>query len=492
MTDYLLEIGKNPTLRRAVRTLGFPLPLPQSLRRARGPFTDLPLKDQNVAVGAAPGSTLIGTIAGTLVRAGANPHVAAEPEISEPFKEPGEAYGRPAKLLPTSTAGTPGTPGTHGTPGTSFRTYGLVFDGSGITDPPSLRALFDFFNPYIRGLETCGRVAVLGRPPTKCKTPEHSAGQAALEGFVRTVAKEIGRKGATAHLITVEEGADERVESLLRFLLSPHSAFVTGQPFQISAAIPKDKNGEPTWTKPLDGRVALVTGAARGIGAATARRLAQEGAHVVCLDRPEDSQHVQRVAQNIDGSVLLADVSASDTPDRIAEELDAAHGGVDIVVHNAGVTRDRTLARMVGELWDQAIDINLSAVTRITRRLEGDLLSDGGRVICLSSIAGLAGNVGQANYAASKAGLVGYTRNLADRLAKRSITVNAVAPGFIETRLTAAVPMMIREAGRRLSSLGQGGLPIDVAELIAYLATPGASGLTGNVIRVCGGGFIGA
>ncbi|HTL35135.1 MAG TPA: SDR family oxidoreductase, partial [Kofleriaceae bacterium] len=156
-------------------------------------------------------------------------------------------------------------------------------------------------------------------------------------------------------------------------------------------------------------------------------------------------------------------------------------------------TRDKTLANMKPELWDQAIGVNLASVVKITDELlKQNRLRDGGRIICLSSVAGIAGNVGQTNYAASKAGLIGYVRALAAEVAPRGITVNAIAPGFIETRMTAAIPFTIREAGRRLSALGQGGLPADVAEAVVFLAQPDAVGVTGAVLRVCGGALIGA
>jgi 3-oxoacyl-[acyl-carrier protein] reductase len=243
--------------------------------------------------------------------------------------------------------------------------------------------------------------------------------------------------------------------------------------------------------RPLQGKVALVTGAARGIGEATARRLAAEGAHVVCLDRPEDRAAVEAVAGAVGGSSLLCDVSDAAAGQSIAEALRRQHGGVDVLVHNAGVTRDRTLLRMSEREWEQVIDINLSAVIRIDQAL-AELLRAGGREICLASIAGIAGTVGQTNYAAAKAGLIGYVRQRAVGLAGRGVTVNAVAPGLIETRLTAAMPLFVREAGRRLSALAQGGEPRDVAEAITFLASPGASGLSGSVLRVCGGAFLGA
>jgi 3-oxoacyl-[acyl-carrier protein] reductase len=138
------------------------------------------------------------------------------------------------------------------------------------------------------------------------------------------------------------------------------------------------------------------------------------------------------------------------------------------------------------------VAVNLDAVIRTTRALlDRKLIEPGGRIVCLSSVAGIAGNLGQTNYAASKAGVIGFVEKLAPEVAARGITVNAIAPGFVETRLTQAVPVMIREAGRRLSALGQGGIPDDIGQAIVFLATPGASGVTGSVLRVCGGALIG-
>jgi 3-oxoacyl-[acyl-carrier protein] reductase len=243
----------------------------------------------------------------------------------------------------------------------------------------------------------------------------------------------------------------------------------------------------------LGGRAALVTGAARGIGAAIAEVLSRDGAHVVCLDIQPMAEDLQAVAGTIGGSSLTADVTADDAPARIAEHLLAEHGGVDIVVHNAGVTRDKTIGRMTEEQWSMVLGINLMAPQRITAELlERDALRRGGRVVCLSSMNGIAGAAGQTNYAASKAGLIGFVEVQAPPLAKKGITINAVAPGFIETPMTAAMPFGPREAGRRMNSLSQGGLPIDVAETIAWFAWPASAGVTGNVVRVCGQSLIGA
>ena len=191
------------------------------------------------------------------------------------------------------------------------------------------------------------------------------------------------------------------------------------------------------------------------------------------------------------GVPLAVDVTDPDAPERIASTLTDL-GGVYAVVHNAGVTRDKTLARMSPQAWDLTIAVNLSAITRLTERLVGGTLKDGGRLIAMSSIGGIAGNPGQTNYAATKSALIGYVEALAPQLAARGITANAIAPGFIETQMTDAMPTLIREAARRMSALSQAGEPRDVAELAVFLASPGSAGLTGRTLRICGGHVAGA
>ncbi|MEQ9076052.1 MAG: 3-oxoacyl-ACP reductase [Sandaracinaceae bacterium] len=480
MSDFLLELGKNPNARKMIKTLGLPLPMPQALERAKQPWEERPLAERVIAVGVGPNAALESAIAETLARAGAEPRLIGGGHDASVYQAPGEAYGRPAQALREIPD--------------RFLAHGLLFDATGIRTPSELKHLHDFFHPLVGRIGRSGRVVVLARPHRAADDAASAASQRALEGFVRSLAKEIGRRGATAHVVYVDEGAEGRAPALLRWLLSPRSAFVSGQPFHVTMEAAKGggTDEEVPFSRPLEKKVCLVTGAARGIGKATAKLLAAEGAHVVCLDRPQDDGPVSQVAREIGGSVLLCDVSAEDAPAQIAEAL-RAHGGVDVVVHNAGVTRDKTLAKMSEERWNQTLDINLAAPIRIDEALiEGGVLNDGGRIICLSSVAGIAGNMGQTNYAASKAGVIGYVEALAPRLAARGVTVNAIAPGFIETRLTNAIPVMIREVGRRLSSLGQGGLPQDIGETVSFLASPGAQGLTGQVVRACGGAFIGA
>jgi 3-oxoacyl-[acyl-carrier protein] reductase len=240
-------------------------------------------------------------------------------------------------------------------------------------------------------------------------------------------------------------------------------------------------------------RTAIVTGAARGIGAAIARTLHRDGAAVVGLDVAAAADPLATLMSELGGESLVVDVTTPDAPQRIATRLDDLHGGVDIVVHNAGIIRDKKLANMDAERWTSVLDVNLVAPERITAELlDRQTLRDDGRVIGVASIAGIAGNVGQTNYGASKAGMIGLVQALALRAAARRITANAVAPGLIDTAMMAEMPLPTREVARRMNSLSQAGLPVDVAETIAWLAHPGSGAVTGNVVRVCGQSLIGA
>jgi 3-oxoacyl-[acyl-carrier protein] reductase len=366
----------------------------------------------------------------------------------------------------------------------------LVLDASGLGSAEHLQAAHAFFHATARRVSGCGRIVVLGTPPGAAGDPEEAVAQRALEGLVRSLGKE-ARRGTTAQLVHVAPGAEDQLDSTLRFLLSPRSAYVSGQMVRVGKRVAA--RGSFDWSAPLQGKVALVTGAARGIGAAIAEVLSRDGAHVVGLDVEAMAGDLEAVAAAIGGSALTADVTASDAPVRIAEHLLSEHGGVDVAVHNAGVTRDRTIGRMTEGQWSTVLAINLIAPQRITAELlQRDALRGGGRVVCVSSMNGIAGAAGQTNYATSKAGLIGFVEAQAPLLAKRGITINAVAPGFIETPMTAAMPFGPREAGRRMNSLSQGGLPIDVAETIAWFAWPASAGVTGNVVRVCGQSLIGA
>jgi 3-oxoacyl-[acyl-carrier protein] reductase len=467
MSDFLLELSQNPTAKKFIQATGIPLPLPTPLDRPKGATTEQILKDQPVFVGG--DGELTNVLAQIVVGAGAEPFVQGD-KLFNAFEKTGEAFGRrPTKLVADEVPA--------GIKGKVF-----VVDATGVKTPADLRVVYDFLKPRARAVARSGRIVLITRPADEAATPEQAAARAGIEGFVRSLAKEVGGQGVTVNLINVSAGADARLAPVLRFFMSSASAFITGQPVRVTNTTTGDV--PKAYTRPLAGKVVMVTGAARGIGAATAEVLAAEGAHVVVLDRPADDQPAAETARKVGGTVLLADVSDPKAPEQICKFLKDKFGGVDVVIHNAGITRDKMFANMKSDVWD---------TTRINNALlSSGVLRDGGRIICLASTSGIAGNAGQTNYSTSKGGLIGYVKALAPVLASRGITVNAIAPGFIETRMTAAIPVAIREVARRLSALSQGGQPSDVGQALTFLSTPGAQGVTGQVLRVCGGHFVGA
>ena len=373
----------------------------------------------------------------------------------------------------------------------SERYQALIFDGSGFVDATELVSAYRFFNANIRKLKSSGRIVILGRPHLQCNTPEAAAAQRALEGLSRSLAKEVGGKGATAQLITVAEGAEANLDSSLRFILSPKSAYISGQVIKVRSA---DTPAIADWHKPLAGKIALVTGASRGIGEAIADTLARDGATIVGVDVAPMEADLNKVMARLNGKAVIADITSADAPASIAKALSEL-GGADIIVHNAGVTRDKTIANMNEQQWQMTLDINLAAAQRITAELlKTNTINDGGSIVGVSSMNGIGGQRGQTNYAASKAGVIGYVDFMAQskELADKNISVNAVAPGFIETAMTAAIPLFTRMFGRRLNSLSQGGLPVDVAETISFFGNPASRGVSGNTVRVCGQSWFGA
>lgn len=372
----------------------------------------------------------------------------------------------------------------------------LVFDATGIADSTQLVELQRFFHPNLKRVAASGRIVVLGsppQPPSGRSTAERAASvrkataQRALEGFTRSLAKEVGR-GIAVQLVHVADGAEEQIDSTMRFLFSPRSAYVSGQVIEVGVAVAESLAID--WERPLAGKRALVTGASRGIGEAIATTLHRDGAQLLLLDVPALSADLAKVADRLGAEAIELDITDADAPAQIADRL---NGGIDILVHNAGVTRDRTLAKMPEDRWSSLMEINLSSEERIDDELLArGLLAQNGRIVCVSSMSGIAGNAGQTNYATSKAGVIGMVQALAGELAKRQVTINAVAPGFIETQMTAKMPIALREAGRRMNSMSQGGLPVDVAETIAWFASPASTGVNGNVVRVCGQSLLGA
>ncbi|HZW22150.1 3-oxoacyl-ACP reductase [Noviherbaspirillum sp.] len=367
----------------------------------------------------------------------------------------------------------------------------FVLDATGCRAPSDYRVLYDSFHPVMRRIARNGRVFIAAPLPDEADGPVASAVARGIEGFSRALGKELGKKGICVNLAYVARDAVSRLEGPVRFFCGKQTTYVSGQAVRVTSLAAKPD--VLPWTQALKGKVALVTGSGRGIGMATAERLAQEGAQVVCLDIPSASDALHDTCIRIGAIPLVMDIAEADAPRRIAAFFKDRFGGLDIVVHNAGVTRDRTLANMKEHYWDMVVNVNLAAIAAIDDvLLSQQVLRDEGRIVCLSSISGISGNIGQTNYAASKAALIGYVAALAPQAAARAICANAVAPGFIETAMTDAMPFIPREVGRRLNSLLQGGKPRDAAELIAFLCTPGAFGISGQTIRVCGQGLMGA
>lgn len=461
MSDRYSEFVRSPLGKKVAQNLGLPMPIKlERYTEGQAPITG------SVIMGASKDATLTDSVATIL--ADIKPEVYAHSEDE-------------------SATNSLKTAGLNVNVYTAEKTYKVaIFDASGIKDTDGLKQVYAFFHPIARSIEKSGRVIILGVPPEQCESIEQAAAQRALEGFSRSIGKEF-KRGITSQLIYVGKDGEDNLASTLRFFASPRSAYVSGQVVRVKDGVPVEVN----WQKPLAGKTVLVTGASRGIGEAIAHVLARDGAHVICLDIAPQQSDLQKVAGEIGGSTLTLDITAPNAGEKIAEAA-KKRGGLDAIIHNAGVTRDKTLAKMDDKMWDMVLDINLKAEQQIDDYLlEHQLLNDNARIVCVSSISGIAGNLGQTNYAMSKAGVIGAVQATAPKLTN-GITINAVAPGFIETQMTAAIPFAIREAGRRMNSMSQGGLPVDVAETIAWLASPASGGVNGNIVRVCGQSLLGA
>ena len=347
----------------------------------------------------------------------------------------------------------------------------------------------------LRSLGASSRVVTVSVDPEAAAEPAVRAARQGVQGLTRSLAQEM-RRGGTANGIVLGEGVPltaPGAAGALAFLLSGRSAYVSGQFLPVTTragATPADA------ARPLAGKVAVVTGAARGIGAAIVRTLARDGAAVVGVDVPAAGESLAAVVNEVGGTALALDITAPEAGARILEHCRVRHGRMDVVVHNAGITRDRMLANMDAARWDSVIAVNTASQLAMNEAFLADdardVTGEGLRIIGLASISGIAGNRGQTNYAASKAGVIGLTAASAPALAARGCTINAVAPGFIETEMTAKIPLATREVGRRLNSLQQGGLPQDVAEAVAWFASDAAGGTNGATLRVCGQSKLGA
>ncbi|WP_349931690.1 3-oxoacyl-ACP reductase [Glutamicibacter mishrai] len=357
--------------------------------------------------------------------------------------------------------------------------------------PQSLSPVMLSAGRALRQLLPGARVVSISRPAKAQDAPEVAAVRQGIDGAIRSLGREM-RGGSTANGIVLEESTTPVSPSALaalHFFFSGRSAYIDGQFLTVrteDGALPSDV------AQPLAGKVAVVTGAARGIGAAIARTLARDGAQVVVVDMPQAGDSLAKVANTIGATTLQLDVTAPDAAQQIMDHAIGRHGSLDIVVHNAGITRDKLLANMDAGRWDSVIAVNITSQLRMNEAFLAAKLPNL-RIVSLASTSGIAGNRGQANYAASKGGVIGMVRSSAKLFAEQGGSIAAVAPGFIETEMTAKIPLGTRTVARMvLPSLMQGGLPEDVAEAISFLGSDAAAGLNGQVLRVCGQSLVGA
>jgi 3-oxoacyl-[acyl-carrier protein] reductase len=385
-----------------------------------------------------------------------------------------------------------------------------------------------------------------GEPKDASEAARKACAIPAFEGFVRSLAKEVGANGSTVNGLVVNDGSVRSVGSRqlldpISFFLSQDSAFVSAQTLHLTPSH-RPSDGRATSStatdaggdRSLQGRVAVVTGAARGIGQSIAMRLYREGASVVLVDVPQAKDALEKTCSLVaaqqqatakKGRVasLSLDISSKEAPNALHDFLlspkwtfnnsddgsSSEASPLSVLVHNAGITRDKLLRNMSDDRWDSVMAVNYESILRINEKLlfsqtgtTGLLSPHHGRVILLSSINGLAGARGQTNYSWTKGALSGYAKVLSEQLRSRAsgaastpdgdtASAFAVAPGFIETEMTTKIPFLMRQIGRRSNALFQGGLPEDVAATIAAFCLPGFSSASGQTLRVCGGNMVG-
>ena len=470
MTDVLLSLSRSTLARKFVKSSGIPIPMPQALVRQRAPWRHDTLHGMNLAVGW-----------------GAYSVPSDQNDVNR--LAPRQRFADMVEALADAGADTSGE---------YNQLDGILFDASTLTTPESLKALYEYFYNRVGKLKPCSHIVIVGEAGAKHSdsangvqsqlSPVAIATQEALTGFVRSLSKELGSRGITANLISARNGTN--LSGIVRYFLSHHSSYVSGQ-----VLVASELGASPSkFEKLLARRTILVTGAAQGIGAAIARRAAAEGAKVLLLDRPQEIAALEALSREIRGTILPVDLlgenSVAQTINKL-REFAPIHG----VVHNAGITQDKMLFKMNAEKWNSVVALNLSVPLVMTEMMmdrEHDFIcAKDASFVYISSISGLAGNAGQTNYAATKSGVTGYVRAMAasDKCGKSRF--NCVAPGFIDTRMTQAMPMAAREVAKRLNSLKQGGEPDDIAQAVVFLLSDAALPINGETLRVCGHNIVG-
>ena len=441
MYDYL----QNSSVRRVLKTLNIPVPVPPILKRNGNAFSDAELQTKKI------------TVAGN------------ETEFSHEIQKLLNDKCDVATIY-------------------DAQIDGLVVSCVGMQTIEDLEDLFTSIKNTVNKIAANGRIVIVSKLDTSSVTS--FTVQRSIDGFSRALSKEIGgKKGVTVNLlkITNDDVQAYEVVKAATFFLSDKSPFITGQVVELNKA---DGQNISSQENLLQGKIAIVTGGARGIGAAAAKVLHREGATVIIVDVPQAADDANALAQEINGDAKLLDITKDGAAQELQEFVLGKYGKLDILVNNAGITRDKTIAKMSMDQWRAVLNVNLKAVINLTDTFVQKGFSKNAKVVSLSSISGIAGNVGQTNYSLTKPGVIGFTQALATT--NKVIFANAVAPGFIETKMTENLPFFIKEGGRRLSTLKQGGVPEDIAELIGFLASPLSDGVNGQCVRACGGSMIGA
>jgi 3-oxoacyl-[acyl-carrier protein] reductase len=481
--DWTLD----PRFRPLLKHLPLPLRLPTVLRRGDGPTSGRELADSRAAI-VRVRDPLDVALARILGNAGAaltvtDPRPDGASLLALHDLAPGHV---PAGLDPAIGIGDAirqgGAPGDRRAVTLVARLGAESLDGDAGTD--TLYAI----GKAAATLPPNGRVLiVIGQELT---TPQGHLLAATAAGLARALVKELGPRATTVHVLRQSGASDAGVAAVARFLASPRAAFLTGLDLRLCREI-DDGGGSG-----LNGKVTLVTGGARGIGAAIGERLAQEGARVWLNDLPNAADKAAAVIERIRAAGGVADFAGGDLATdggcvAVAEAIQARDGHLDVAVHNAGITRDRTIKNLRVEDWRLVLQVDFHALRRLQGRLD-PLMRAGGSLVLMSSVMGIAGNFGQTNYCAAKSGVIELAKQWSCHGATRGVRANAIAPGFIQTEMTAAVPVLNREMARQMTALLQPGLPSDVAELATFLASPAAAAVTGLVLRCDGGMALGA
>lgn len=482
--DRLTQLSTHPAVRKMVRSLALPVTLPTLVRRQPEPEWQRPLLGRRVAL------TTFGKESPVLVRAlceaGADLFLLGDAASLRGAGDLAQARGRHAHSATVAEGDVSGVVSAL-LAVEAPACDALVLD---VAKLGGSRALHTLLQPLLKKLPAHARLLLLTHVPDHA-SPRDVAEAQGVFGFAKSLAREVGRRAITVNALQVNGSVPrEATAAAVAFFASDRARYVTSQRLMLSPV-----TRASSYSASLAGEHAFVTGAARGIGAAIAKTLAAHGANVSLVDLAGAREGAAATCADIRAAggraqFIPADVTKPAEVDAALDAAVAAFGPVRSLVNNAGITRDKTFAKMTAAHWAQVLDVNFEAAVNLTERVierapKGVLP----RVVMLSSVAGIAGNFGQTNYALSKAALIGYAQRLSETMPE--LQVNVVAPGFIDTVLTREIPVLNREVAKQLIALLQAGEPEDIADVVAFLASPAANGFAGATLRVDGGMFIG-